>query len=672
MHSLPIGILCAVVSATRIWTVSSLDNVYPDSVPPPGGEPHVRIYAAKGEYESFQICVRSSHRTIENLDIAPEYLSRNIGPPEVRRVDYLAVPSASPRAYGEETDRPDPLSAVAPFTVEKEKTSALWVTYYVPPDCPAGLHEGRVGIYLGDRTKRYVSVTLEVFDFEIPATPNLTAAMWLSADSIRSFHGIVGDTLEEWRPFYDALASWRLAYDAVLPFPESPEGMALYLEHLRYSASSAHMPAICMGMGETLANRIATETQANAFRILDGALTEQGWARRAYAEPMPPLPRSHWAELQSRYAGFREITPSVRRLLRGVPHPDIQELAEIWVLPLQFFDPIAIPRLRAGMSLSAQPAYPLDEAQASSSAPIPTQDMPHASTAADAYDGSLYTAWTSGDVPTEDTPQWLEIRLREPVATKTLRLGWRAGHEAHDPLVELSRDATQWSPAKLTWKHHPSDRRFDQSWSEGVFDRERQFTAIRLSFSTPSASGPVSVTELELGRSPDPETIAYLSGGAQVWFEPTASRFPSFHADAHPVEARLAPWVCWGHGLDGLFGQPLNQWPETWKQLDAATPRTWPAAGTGERLLVYPAQGTLAPSIRLYRLRDGLEDFEYVRKAMETGVDDRMLTSSSMSACRWEHYAETIAPRKLDSVREELLELRTAIGRGIAKAAREN
>ena len=447
--------------------------------------------------------------------------------------------------------------------------------------------------------------------------------------------------------------------------------MALYLEHLRYSVSSAHMPAIYVGMGEILANRITLETQANALRTLTTALEGQGWARRAYAEPMPPLPRSHWAELQGRYAGFREMTPSVRRLLRSVPHPETQELAEIWVLPLQFFDPIAIPRLRAGMALSAQPAYLLDEARASSSARIPSQDMPHASTAADAYDGSLYTVWTSGDVPTEGTPQWLEIRLREPVSTKTLRLGWRAGHEAHDPLVELSRDATQWSPAKLTWKHHPSDRRFDQSWSEGVFDRERQFTAIRLSFSTPSASGPVSVTELELGRSPDPETVAYLSGGAEVWFEPTASRFPSFHADGPSVGSAAGSVVMLGHGWTALRST-LNQWPETWKQLDAATPRTWPAAGTGERLLVYPAQGTLAPSIRLYRLRDGLEDFEYVRKAMETGVDDRMLTSSSMSACRWEHYAETIAPRKLDSVREELLELRTAIGRGIAKAAREN
>ncbi|HQH54773.1 MAG TPA: hypothetical protein PKY01_20270, partial [Candidatus Hydrogenedentes bacterium] len=111
VYSLPIGLLCAMVSATRIWTASSLENVYPDSMPPPGAEPHARLYAAKGEYESFQICVRSSRRAIDNLDAAPEALSKTIGPPEIRRVDYLSVTSRSSRAYGEQTARPDPLSA---------------------------------------------------------------------------------------------------------------------------------------------------------------------------------------------------------------------------------------------------------------------------------------------------------------------------------------------------------------------------------------------------------------------------------------------------------------------------------------------------------------------------------------------------------------------------------
>jgi hypothetical protein len=266
----------------------------------------------------------------------------------------------------------------------------------------------------------------------------------------------------------------------------------------------------------------------------------------------------------------------------------------------------------------------------------------------------------------------LELHLEEPVSTESIRIGWRTGHETSDLAVELSQDGTRWTPARLNWEHHPSDRRYAQSWSEGIFDAKRRFLGIRFSFLDTLSSRPVSVTEVELGRAPDPASVAYLSGGAEIWFDQATTEFPSFLADAHPVEARLAPWVCWGHELDGFAGPPLNEWPESWKQLETATPHTWPAAGTGRQFLVYPALGGLAPSIRLHRLRDGLEDFEYLRAAMELGVDDRLIQPDNMKVCRWEHFDNAVGPGKLDEIRQELQELRTAIGRGVTKAAREN
>lgn len=668
MYSLPIGLLCAMVSATRIWTASSLENVYPDSMPPPGAEPHARLYAAKGEYESFQICVRSSRRAIDNLDAASEALSKTIGPPEIRRVDYLSVTSRSSRAYGEQTARPDPLSAFEPFALEQDTTGALWVTYYVPPECPGGLYEGRVAVHLGGRAKRYIGVTLEVFDFEIPATPSVTAAMHLAPGAIRSFCGISGDALEEWKHLYNALNPWRIAYNSALPYPDSPEGKELYLQHLLYVADAARMSAVCLGMGETLANRTTGAESAATLQAIAETVAGQAWARRVYAEPMPPLPRSHWPELEARYAAFAENAPTIPRLLECVPHPEIQELARIWVIPLRFFDPIAIQRLRNGMALWAELPYPLETVKASSSARIPTQDMPYASTAMDACDASLYTAWTSANIPTKTAPEWLELRLREPTATKTVRIGWRAGHEAVDPLIEVSPDGSLWVPARVTWKHHGSSRRFEQSWSEGAFDRERRFIGIRISFTQTANNLPVSVTEVELGRAPDPTSIEYLSAGAQVWFEQTTAPFPSFHVDAHPVEARLAPWLCWGHELDGFFGQPLNQWPKGWGQPKTETPRTWPAAGTGEQFLVYPGKQTVTPSIRLHRLRDGLEDFEYIRAAMNIGVDTALLGPETMMLCRWEDYTDSLSPSRLDDVRSMLQELRIAIGRAATKA----
>lgn len=672
MQSFSIGLLCAVVSATRIWTASSVENIYPDSTPPPGAEPRARIYAAKGEYESFQICVRSSHRTIENLDVAPEALTDAIDAPEIRRVGYLTVSTPSPRVYGEETLRPDPLSAFEPFILEEETTGVLWVTYRVPRECPAGLYEGRLGLYLGERVKRYVEVQLEVFDFVLPKTPNLTAAMELDPDRIRSFCGVTGNALDAWKPFYDALAPWRIAYKSALPYPDSPQDVDHYLQHLLYTAGSGPMSAVCLGRGKELANRLTGETSSGTLETLTAALAHQGWSGRAYAEPMPPLPRSHWSELQDRYNRFKKLVPPVRRLLQGPPHPAIQEMAEIWVIPLRFFDPIAIQRLRNGLALSAQPAYPLKNADASSTAHIARRDMPYAATPTDAYDGTLYTAWTSADIPAEKSPEWLELELKEPISTRTIRLGWRAGHEAVDPRVKVCPDGVHWLSAHINWKHNPSDRRFGQSWSEGEFEREKHFMGIRFLFSRTFNGVPVSVTEVELGQPPDPATIEYLSGGAQVWLDQRTTPFPSFHADAHPVEARLAPWVCWGYELDGIFGHPLNHWPASWKQFQTGRPETWPAAGTGEQFLVYPGPNTLDPSIRLHRLRDGLEDFEYIRKARETGIEDRLLGPGKMRICQWKHFETTIKPDRLDKVREELQNLRVAIGRAVPKAGREN
>lgn len=673
MLSLPVGVLCAVLSATRLWTVSSLEDVYSDSVPPPGAEPEVRLYAARGEYESFQICVRSSFRGIDGLDVDPEPLSAEIGPPEIRRVGYLAVSEPSARAFDERAVRADPLMAFEPLFIERDTTAALWVTYYVPPECPAGVYEGRIGIRLGGRAKRYVNVALEVFDFEIPATPNVTVAMQLEPETIRTFFGLSGDTLEEWRPFYDALAPLRIAYNAAPRFPDTPGGMDPYLENILYSAASARMSAIRLGMGETLANRLTnTSSSAVSLQTAAAALANQGWGRRGYAEPLPPLPRSHWPETKLSYNRFRDAVPSVKRLLRGAPHPELEALAEIWVLPLQFFDPIAIQRLRMGMAMSAEPAHPLEAARASSSARIPTPDMPYAAAPSDAYDGSLYTAWVSEVPPARESPQWLELRLQEPVSTKTIRVGWRIGQEAADPRVRLATDERQWNIAQIRWTHYLSDTPYDPSWSEGVFDRVKTFRGIRFEFTSTLTGAPVSVTGVELGRPPDPASIAYLSGGARVWLEQGTMSFPSFHADAHPVEARLGPWMCWGHELDGLFGQPLNRWPEAWKQLDTPTPETWPAAGSGEQFLVYPAAGTLAPSTRLYRLRDGLEDFEYIQAAREAGLYDRLFAPNTMHVCRWEHYDSDVDRVKLDAMTTELQQLRIAIGRALTRAAREN
>ena len=65
------------------------------------------------------------------------------------------------------------------------------------------------------------------------------------------------------------------------------------------------------------------------------------------------------------------------------------------------------------------------------------------------------------------------------------------------------------------------------------------------------------------------------------------------------VEARVLPWLAWGHGVRAIF-------------LRGTT--SWGSGDLGGRVLVYPRpDGHVAGSLRLAALRDGIEDYEYLR-----------------------------------------------------------
>jgi len=64
------------------------------------------------------------------------------------------------------------------------------------------------------------------------------------------------------------------------------------------------------------------------------------------------------------------------------------------------------------------------------------------------------------------------------------------------------------------------------------------------------------------------------------------------------LEARVLPWLAWGHGVRALFLRGVTSWGK---------------GDLGGKVLVYPRpDGHLAGSLRLVALRDGAEDFEYL------------------------------------------------------------
>ena len=139
--------LICTLGALNVWTEPPLARVFPDTAPTVESRSvEARMYAARGERESFQLCVRAGNEAIERVVVKAEPLDKQIGAPDIRRVGYLRVPDSS-------TGRdlwPDPLLEFQPFGLEADETGVMWVTYNIPKVAKPGTHKGMLSVSIGN------------------------------------------------------------------------------------------------------------------------------------------------------------------------------------------------------------------------------------------------------------------------------------------------------------------------------------------------------------------------------------------------------------------------------------------------------------------------------------------------------------------------------------------
>ncbi|HET6520795.1 MAG TPA: hypothetical protein VFG47_13390 [Geminicoccaceae bacterium] len=200
-----------------VWVTDGMQRVAPHG--PPGRDRHIDIYAARGEYEPFQIVVRAPAgglarvslrwgglRTRDGREIGAEHLT-------LYREHYVAIAQGSanwlrdqpspPGAMRNEPDGPgiyaeplipfrDPetghdlrgarLDAV-PFRVAAGRNQPIWVDVFVPRDARPGAYHGRLRVTSAEG-EAAVGVTLHVWNFELPRAPSLRSdfGFWNAKD----------------------------------------------------------------------------------------------------------------------------------------------------------------------------------------------------------------------------------------------------------------------------------------------------------------------------------------------------------------------------------------------------------------------------------------------------------------------------------------------------------
>lgn len=664
--------------AVDLWVESPLTRVYAESFPLESAQREVRLHAACGERESAQLCIRGDGEAVADISVETGTVGKHIPPPTLHRVGYLRIERASRRAQREGTLWPDPLLEFEKFSLEKDTTAAIWLTYDIPRDATPGTFQGKLVVHFGKHAKRVVKVSIEVFPFILPETPTPHTAFTLNRKAIRSIFGIDDAGLDAWKPFYDTLARERISYrvwDGGGLVPIDRDGMAdttRLKEHLAYAAESAHFNSIDIGAGPTgivpfpvpPPQKLQDPLQFYLHDMCNW-LDEHAWLPKAYIEVMPLPDRTHWQLARDAYFRVQRNDKRIHRLLAGAGDPFFERYADIWAMPLRHFDPYCDTLLRQGKSLTLTQTCPAEAVSARTSGSLPGDTL-RESRAEDAYDACLFTYWVSHGIPRSGEPQWLQINLKDPITTSSIRILWKNGFEAKELDIERYLNDHFSTMSHVKWTPHPPTSPFTSSWLEGSFAEPETFQIIRFEFRSTFFNGPVGVTEIVLDEKSDKEPAESIQP-MSTWLCAANGDFPSFAVDAHPVEARMFPWVCWGHRSEGFMAGSLNHWPAAWVQQSVAQPLVWRCHNAGEDFLYYPGRTGLLPSIRSEALRDGMEDYEYLAALDQAITEGRVQARDAAPLCVRNLFAPDLAPQQLDALAHMIERDRVHIGWALAK-----
>lgn len=171
--------LCAQTPAGWTWAVQDAhvkpkyDRIEPWSVALSEDPAKIRLYAARNEYESVQILIRT--QTDEELTVVPGTLTSDgaILPGSICDVGQLVFLDVTPKyAFIPAGWYPDPILPINPVRATSGKTTAIWLTWYVPEGTMPGTYTGSVAVR-GGSGELTVPVEFKVWDFTLPKVSEL-------------------------------------------------------------------------------------------------------------------------------------------------------------------------------------------------------------------------------------------------------------------------------------------------------------------------------------------------------------------------------------------------------------------------------------------------------------------------------------------------------------------
>lgn len=186
-----------------VWVVPSLQRIAQNENPDSDETASIRLYAARGEYESFQIGIRATPDRLTNMNVSVSDLKKVNGKVisksniTLYREHYVHVihssptekwssnPSLGPGWYADalipfvdpesKTDLTEADLDAVPFNLDTGKSQVIWVDIFVPRDSQAGVYKGTFNV-TSDQRNFTGEIALKVWDFELPLKPSLKSS----------------------------------------------------------------------------------------------------------------------------------------------------------------------------------------------------------------------------------------------------------------------------------------------------------------------------------------------------------------------------------------------------------------------------------------------------------------------------------------------------------------
>jgi hypothetical protein len=158
-------------AGATIWTATTMDKVLREAAPPTATGPSIQMFAAKNEFEPFQIVLRADAGGAASLSMSAFQGPSAVSRVEIQRVGYVQVASPSDPGSIPSSRIPDPLEPTsfgAAETLPAGENQPFWITVYVPPGAAAGDYSATLTVGIAGGSVD-IPVALHVFDFALPA-----------------------------------------------------------------------------------------------------------------------------------------------------------------------------------------------------------------------------------------------------------------------------------------------------------------------------------------------------------------------------------------------------------------------------------------------------------------------------------------------------------------------